>query len=205
MRVFVESNFLLTLFLQQGGFEACDGIVELAERKQIQLIVPSFSMAELYQSLGEKHRRRSELSNRLSYELSQIQRSAYSPTNIEQDYINKGTGLVRLLSLSASTDLRQTESGIDRISGVAELIPFSAGVIQRSKQCRETFLLDKLGDAAICASILEYLDATEQSPSLFVENDREDFSNPDLVEAFRSLGCEIEYQFDTALRKLSAL
>ncbi len=43
MRVYVETNFVLELALQQEQHAACEAILQLAEARQIALVLPAYS------------------------------------------------------------------------------------------------------------------------------------------------------------------
>ena len=75
MIVYVESNFVLELAFLQEEFEACNSILELSEAREIDLIVPAYSLLEPYEALVRRSRRRNELSIRLADETREMSRS----------------------------------------------------------------------------------------------------------------------------------
>ena len=56
MIVYVESNFVLELALLQEEHDSCDAIIMLAETRDIELVVPAFSLAEPYEALVRRSR-----------------------------------------------------------------------------------------------------------------------------------------------------
>lgn len=48
MRVYVESNFVLEIALEQEQHRACEDLVRLAEDAAIELVLPSFALLEPY-------------------------------------------------------------------------------------------------------------------------------------------------------------
>ena len=60
MRVYVESNFVLELVLEQEQHLACREIVRLAEAGIIELVVPAFGLLEPYMTLHRRHREQEE-------------------------------------------------------------------------------------------------------------------------------------------------
>lgn len=65
MDVYVESNFVLELALLQEQHESCQELLDLAQVKQITLIVPAFSLAEPYETLIRNNKKRQKLSQDL--------------------------------------------------------------------------------------------------------------------------------------------
>ena len=51
MNVYVESNFILELALEQEQSSSCDAILSLGERQDIRLVLPAFSLSEPYETL----------------------------------------------------------------------------------------------------------------------------------------------------------
>ena len=51
MRVYVESNFVLELVLEQEQHQACEEILTLAASRTIELALPAFALIEPYESM----------------------------------------------------------------------------------------------------------------------------------------------------------
>ncbi len=45
--VYVESNFVLELVLEQEEFEYCQKILDLSSQQKINLVLPAYSLVEL--------------------------------------------------------------------------------------------------------------------------------------------------------------
>lgn len=60
MRVYVESNFLLEIALEQEQAEAALLILELADARLITLSIPSFALSEPFSTLAYRRVRRLE-------------------------------------------------------------------------------------------------------------------------------------------------
>ena len=56
MTVYVESNFVLELALQQEQCDSCLKIIDLATDQRITLAIPAFSLAEPHQTIRDKAR-----------------------------------------------------------------------------------------------------------------------------------------------------
>jgi predicted nucleic acid-binding protein len=56
MRVYVESNFLLELVLEQEQHHACEELLTLAASRTIELALPAFALIEPYESMVRDER-----------------------------------------------------------------------------------------------------------------------------------------------------
>jgi hypothetical protein len=202
MKVVIETNFLLELALEQSDARHCSWIVELAEAGRVQLVLPLFCVAEAYQSVGEKSRRRRALARELGDELGQLRRSASIRATAERELVQGGEDVRKLLEASAQAHRDHLEAVLARVLAVCDTIPFDRQVLERTKHCAAAFLFDKMGDAAVCASVLHYLDAAQPPRALFVEKDRGDFSNPDLEQHLAERSCDLEFNIGAAAGRL---
>ena len=75
MRVYVETNFLLELVLEQEECAACEALITLAEEKKVELVVPAFSFVEPYGTLQRRASSREQLSQQLVKELRELGRT----------------------------------------------------------------------------------------------------------------------------------
>src|SRR3954447_3546037 len=75
MNVYVESNFVLEHALEQEECDACAEIVRLAGARQLNLIIPAFSLAEPHQAIFGKAKTRSRLGEDLRTQLGELGRS----------------------------------------------------------------------------------------------------------------------------------
>ena len=77
MRVYVETNFVLELVLEQEDGPACESILRSAEIASITLALPAFSLAEAASSLARRHDwRRLTSEDKTGSELLQLRSSA---------------------------------------------------------------------------------------------------------------------------------
>ena len=95
MNVYLESNFVLELASLQEQSESCERILSLGEAGRVQLAVPAYSLAEPYETLVRRHRRRNRTKNALDWELGQIARSA-----AYKDRLGAFLGVTALLPLT---------------------------------------------------------------------------------------------------------
>jgi hypothetical protein len=73
--VYVETNFVLKLALQQEECDSCAEIVRLATQGRIALAVPAFSLAEPHVAIFGKEKARNQLRRDLDKHLRELARS----------------------------------------------------------------------------------------------------------------------------------
>lgn len=77
MIVVGETNFVLELALNQDKFQSCHDLVSLAERKEIEFLLPAYSLIEPYETLIRRIRSRRRTREEIDREVKEIKRSAY--------------------------------------------------------------------------------------------------------------------------------
>ena len=75
MIVYVESNFVLEVALEQEQSSSAEAILELAESRKITLAFPSFALSEPFATVMHRNKERVELHNRMTMALGQLRRS----------------------------------------------------------------------------------------------------------------------------------
>src|SRR6266566_814823 len=75
MIVYVESNFILEVALEQEQFASAEAILKLVEENKIKLAFPSFALSEPFATVMRRDKERSVLIESLTVTLRQLQRS----------------------------------------------------------------------------------------------------------------------------------
>lgn len=76
MNVYVETNFVLELALEQEQWASCEQILQFCEAGLAKLIIPAYSLAEPHEKLSRQARSRRDLQQLLDAELRQLSRTA---------------------------------------------------------------------------------------------------------------------------------
>ena len=189
MIVYIESNFVLELALEQEQHAACSSILARCKTGKVKLVIPAFSIAEPYQTLGRRFRERKELRERLLRELDLLGRThSYRAT---VDTIRE---LSDLFVTSQDDEDQRLRGSVDRILEVAELIPLDTTVIRQASF--RPYGLDAL-DALVFASVARNMEQAD-GEKCFLNRNYKDFSDPDLVAFLRTRNCRIFYSFEDA-------
>lgn len=64
--VYVESNFVLELVLEQEEFKVCQKIIDLCSQRKIQLVLPAYSLIEPNEKLTRNARQRKQIYNTIN-------------------------------------------------------------------------------------------------------------------------------------------
>jgi hypothetical protein len=194
VNVFVETNLVLELALEQQEAPACDELVQLAEQGAIRLLLPAYSLVEPYETLTRRWLDRRALRQRLSRELTQIARSA-SLT----DRVAASQDVVNLLVDSEQREARRIEQTKSRICKIADVLALDDGVLAYTETWQMVFNMSPQ-DAVIYASIRKRLEADHAAPSCFVSRNPRDFNGPELKQDLAKFNCKYFSSFAVALQ-----
>ncbi|MBC8085193.1 MAG: hypothetical protein H7Z21_18510 [Hymenobacter sp.] len=200
MNIFVESNFLLELALEQHEFHHCTLLLAAAAQGQHQLYIPVYSLTEVFQTLGNRRIRREETERYLQEEIKQHLREAGALV-ADMDTLER---LLRdlLLARTAGQTNKLFEL-TERIARVATLIPLSEQVLQAAPLAQVQYNLTPQ-DALVYASVWAGLQnlAVDNTDSLFISRNEKDFKKPDLLAELRQYDCDYLSSFRAAAGRL---
>lgn len=198
MNVYVESNFVLELALEQEQCESCEQLIKLASTGSIRLVIPAFSLAEPHIALMRKSSDRSRLSAELQKHLSELARSKpyrEAPGNFSE--------LVAVLVRSAEREREGLERAIETILKTAVVIPLDSEMLYRGSGI-QVGLDMSAQDSIVLASIVAHLVETKPPESCFLNRNTKDFDDPIVREMLADLGCKFFARFDHGLRYIEA-
>jgi predicted nucleic acid-binding protein len=75
--VYVETNFILELALQQEDADSAEELLRLSESGEIQLSVPAFSIAEAFASLAQRRAERNRVFDSIDRQARDLDRSRH--------------------------------------------------------------------------------------------------------------------------------
>lgn len=195
MNVYVESNFVLELALQQEQSASCESILSLCETGQVCLVVPAFCLAEPHETLTRRHKERRDMKRALDKELQQLARTT---TNTAQ--LLGFDSITDLLASSAEHESRNLSKTSARLLSAAELISLDASVLANASRYQITHSLSPQ-DSIVYASIISHLRGGHQRKSHFISRDS-DFDDQNVVTELGGLGCVLVHDFALGLQFL---
>lgn len=196
MNVYVESNFVLELALLQGQWRSCEGIVALCETADVRLVVPAYCLIEPYETLTRRHKRRRNIKQEIDSEFVQIAR-----TETYADRLGGFRDMTDLLIESAKEEEKRLDDTCSRLSETAEVVALDAKVLAESTDCRERHDFSPQ-DSIVFASVISHRVETPAHRSCFLNKDRKDFDDQQVVEELGRHRCELLPDFDAGYRFL---
>jgi len=178
VNVYVESNFILELVLEQEECLACEEILALAEAEAISLRVPAYALLEPWETITRRKVRWAELGQSIYRDVQQVVRTASlaGEANALRDLMLKASeyAAARLDAFRARTLAASIVIGID------------GATLASADDLRRRFGALKLPDAVMLAAVLGDLDGSD---ALFVNRNRKDFNDPDIQSDLAGRGC----------------
>lgn len=197
MNIFVETNFVIEVALEQQEVAACEVLLQLAAEQRIRLLLPAYSFIEPHEAFTRRHIDRESLRSRMSNELAQLARS--TPLT---DRVAASQDLVKLLVDSTEYETTRLDEVKQRIWAIAEVLPLDLPVLQSAADCQGRFDLSAQ-DAIVYASIRAQLEADHAAESCFVSRNPGDFDNPDLRQDLAGFNCKYFSSFATAVQYIT--
>jgi predicted nucleic acid-binding protein len=195
LTIYVESNFVLEIALGQEYVSAAEAILARAERGEITLAVPWFSLAEPFSTVDKRSRDRKQFISQMKRQLQDLRRSQHR--GIEVRTLELGTTRMTRIDISETDNLIRT---VERILNAGTVISVDPQIFGRAMRDRTRFGLSPQ-DALVYASVIEHLFGTAApGPHYFVTKDQDDFQDPGIARELSALSCELLFSFgDLAL------
>ena len=197
MKVYVESNFVLEVALEQEQHEPCKELIRLAEEGAIELVMPSYALAEPHFSLVHNQRRREDLSRSLDIEAKQLQRTASLSEEVAS--LAGASELLIRAGVSARTRFSKTYS---QLLNIGRFIPLTNDVLEQAPAMANRFDIE-LPDALMLASVLNDARSHPQE-ALFLNRNTKDFQQPDIESELEGVQCELLGSFTAGLARVQA-
>jgi len=193
MNVYVETNFLLELVLEQEESDSCERLIELAEAKRIRLVIPAFSLAESHIALMRKQSERNKLMAQLRDSFRDIGRSKSFRSSFETLL-----GITSVVVDSTGRERTRLQDRTQELLTVAEVIPLDDKLVWNALGFQVA--LDwSFQDAVVLASVQYHIEETKPERSCFLNRNSKDFDDPDLRDRLGEMGSRFFARFDRGL------
>jgi predicted nucleic acid-binding protein len=192
VKVYVETNFVLELALEQEQHESCEQLLQLAHSKRIDLVIPAYSLVEPHDALRRRHLSREAMKVGIDRELGLLIRSANY-----QERLEGFRDITNLLIESTKEETRRLEEVRLRVLGACILLPLDFDCMASATAYRLNYGFSP-PDALVYAAVIAHLESSEGVESCFLNRDK-DFDDPDLVEEMRGHHCALIPSFDNGL------
>lgn len=195
MRVYVESNFVLELALEQEQHHACKELVQLANEAAIELVVPAFALLEPHHTLVRRRSEGHDLRRQLEDQAKQLERTASITADVPR--LREAAALVLRADQAAWKRLLDVRTKLLQVARVAVV---DSRVMDDALKLATDIGLE-LPDAVMLAAVL--VDATERpAKCIFLNRNTNDFDNPDVKARLRQVSCDFIGGFEGGLARV---
>jgi predicted nucleic acid-binding protein len=194
VKIYVETNFVMELVLDQEQSGSCEQILALCAQGRAQLVLPAYSLAEPHEKLVRNRKQRKLAWDPLAVELTQLKRTAAYQSSVQ--VIQTAEPLFQTANQDENRRFYQYQR---QLLQVAEIIPLTASVLAQAPDHELAYNLSPQ-DALVYASVIEHLAQTQPPIACFLNRNFRDFDTPDIVAALRSLNCRMIPRFDQGVR-----
>jgi len=197
--VYVESNFVLELVLEQEELEVCQKILDLSSQQKIKLVLPAYSLVEPNEKLIRNARQRKEIYKNLKQELAQLKRTESYKRDIESIDLN----LYDLLINSEEKERESFQQIQKQLIDIGEIIPLNIEIIKkiRENNIEKDYSLSPQ-DAIVFGSILNHLENNSSAISYFLNKNTKEFLRLGIVEILKDFNCEIIGKFNAGYNRI---
>lgn len=199
MTAYVESNFVLEIALGQEQASAAEAILVRAERGEVALAMPAFSLSEPFSTITNRARNQRHINSQLTSHLRELARSAPHSADVQ--------ALESVSSLLASIERRELlrlTATVGRVLAVALVVPVTPRIYDEAVTVIERHGFSPQ-DAIIYATVLDHL-RTERlpGPHVFINKNSKDFDSPGVRAELGALDCAFISTFMDGVSQLAS-
>lgn len=194
MRIYVETNFLLELIFAQEERVACEGILQLAEAAEAELVLPAFCWFEALDTFNRQKELRFMFPKGLDEQIQQLKRTS-PPPEVLREAEKAISFLKRLLTTESDDSERRFEPCFNRVAAVSRTISLSPETIFEARRMVTDFKL-KLPDAVVLSLVLGDCAVQASGPSCFVSRDQKAFDNASVKTELKKWNCKVFKSFE---------
>ena len=191
MNVYVETNFVLELSLQQEQATNCEDILTACDSGKINLIIPAFCLAESLETLHRQNQKRKELQQKLNVEVNQLSRNAAYKNRLQaiQD--------IESLLIESNRDERlRFENYRQRLFKTARIIDLSGNILSEATVFEHTPYDLTPQDAVVYATVLSHLKQADLRQCCFLNRNSKDFNILEITNELQKFNCVMIPRFD---------
>lgn len=192
MKVLVETNFVLELVFSRDKFVSCRALLEMAERKEIELLLPAYSFVEPYEAIIRRRKARVQAHDTLTREIREITRS----TQFEEP-AHQLAELTGLLIDVGEAEQRELRNVVSQLLGIASVIELNSAILQEAMVLQDQLSMSPQ-DSVVFASVLSAL-RLHGGPACFITKNSKDFSVPGVDESLAPHDCALLFDFENGV------
>jgi predicted nucleic acid-binding protein len=198
MRVYVETNFVLELALQQEQHAACEAILEMAEARQVELVLPAYSLVEASTALRRRTIERKGSLDDVNRQLREVARmKGYAPS-VEQTTKDMQALLVDAVQKAGARFAQLTR----RLHAGSILLPLAARELAKASELETEYGLS-YPDVLVLAPVLCDPDIG-RAESCFLNRNTKDFDDSVIRGWLKQRRCTLLGGFESGLQYIRA-
>jgi predicted nucleic acid-binding protein len=196
MIVYVESNFVLEVALEQEQASSAEAILRSAESGKIELAFPNFALSEPFTTVTHRHKERLHMRRALEQMLEELRRS-----EPHKQIVSDLQPALVMFAATREKDISLLLSTIERILRVGKPLETDVNSFQQALEYRKRFDLSPQ-DSIIYAAVVSHLQrSTHEEDKCFLSRDRNAFGdNPQIKSELASYNCRYIGSFREGLR-----
>lgn len=191
-QVYIETNFIMELALEQSGQESCEEIIQLCKSKSFPIVLPVFCIAECYGCATRRQKERFKIAEEVVKELDRV----FQSQRYEEEK-SLSSNVRRLLLMSMETEKAGLHESLRKVLGISETIPLDYETIKYAKECEASMDLDPQ-DAIVYSSIIKHLRMSRIPGNIMINKNRRHFGSFEITSELGGLGCKLFFDFAKA-------
>ncbi len=195
MIVYVESNFLLEVALEQEQLSSAEAILKLTEESKIELAFPSFALSEPFATVMHRDNERTKLHQDLTMTLGQLQRS-----EPHKQTIHDLQPLLTILQYAVDREFALLHSTLARLLDVGQSIELDKSSLKQALVYQGQFDLGPQDSIIYSTIIADLQKRPRQEVKCFLSRDkRAFFAKPGIRSELTSYNCRYIESFKQGL------
>ena len=194
MIVYVESNFVLELALNQEQSKFARKILKQAKQRKVDLAIPAYGLAEPAWTLRNREQRRENLLREMSTDVRELGRS-----KARSDLTAALMSHIKILRTAGEEDHRKYDEVVRTLLGCARVLDLTVETLREALRVRKKLLVTR-HDSYILGSILTDLRKSRRSAGevrLFISRDTK-LGKQEISDEFRKFDCRIIPDFKSS-------
>jgi predicted nucleic acid-binding protein len=201
MIVYVESNFVVEIALEQEQLSSAEAILTLAEQKEISLAFPNFILSETFERIMRERRERNILYNNLAKALTNLQRSE-PHKNIMFDM----EPVIKILKEAHFRQLERLHLTFERLFAIGECVSVNAACFRDALVYQQQLGLEPQDSIIYTTILADLLTRPQDEKKCFLSRDRRAFDKERSIKAELALhNCSYIGSFADGMKHINSL
>jgi predicted nucleic acid-binding protein len=200
MIVYIESNFILQLALQQEEAEEASAILKLAQNRDIELAFPTFAISEPFSTIAYHAVERRRVYEMMLRQLTQLLRSA-----LHQQIVSTLQSLLTTWVQIDEDEITSLQATVQTLLIVGRSIETTASIFERASDYQTAYDLPPQDSIIYSTIIADLQRISPDEPKCFVSTNIKDFRYPSIKSELQTYGCRYIAKFADAVQFINSV